>query len=144
MLLFLLQVWKAPWIYYSKLTNSQRARTPVFLVYFSQNAKANITFVNLRPAPLAYNNAYKKFLEQRCDIFLAILHSWRLRFLSQRASTCVPRSEKSCSAKLPNENSFKMDNILICTRWLVNQKAHCSRSITCREIQLCDTLTLVP
>ena len=34
----------------------------------------------LRLAPLTYNNAYKKFVEQRCDIFrlipAVILHSW--------------------------------------------------------------------
>ena len=55
-----------------------------------------------------------------------------------------PRSEKSLPAKLSNETSFKMDGILIFTRLLVNQKAHCWRSTICREIQLCDTLQLVP
>ena len=129
--------------------NSQLARTPVFLVYFLQKATANNKSVTLRLAPLAYNNAYKKFLEhvQRCDIFRLILHSWRFRFLSQWASACVSRSEKSFQAKLSNETSFNMDSILICTRWLVNQKAHsthCSRSTTGRGIQLCNTLTLVP
>ena len=37
-----------------------------------------------------------------------------------------------------------MDSILICTRLLVNQKAPCQRSTTCRRIQLRDTLTVVP
>ena len=32
-----------------------------------------------------------------------------------------------------------MVSILICTRLLVNQKAPCPRSTTCRGIQLCDT-----
>ena len=36
-----------------------------------------------------------------------------------------------------------MDGILICTHLLVNQQAPCSRSATCRGIQLRDTLTLV-
>ena len=54
------------------------------------------------------------------------------------------RAEKSFPAKLSNETSFKMDSILIWTRLLVNQRAHCSRSTTCREIQLYHTLTLVP
>ena len=36
-----------------------------------------------------------------------------------------------------------MDSILICTRLLVNQKAPCQRSTTCRGIQLRDTLTVV-
>ena len=88
----------------------------------------------------------KKFLEQRCDIFRLILHSLRLRFLSQWPSVCVLRSEKSFSAELSNETSFKMDSILIWARLLANSKAHsthCSRSTTCREIELCDTLTLV-
>ena len=31
-----------------------------------------------------------------------------------------------------------MDSILICTHLLVNQKAPCQRSTTCRGIQLCD------
>ena len=69
-------------------------------------------------------------------------HSWR--FLLQQASACVPHWEKSFPAKLSNETSFKMDSILICTRLLVNQKAPCLRSATCRGIQLCDTFSLVP
>ena len=72
-----------------------------------------------------------------------ILHSWWLRFLSQWASACIPDSEKSFLAKLSNETSFNMDSILTCTHLLVNQKAPCSRSTTCRGIQLRDTLTLV-
>ena len=67
----------------------------------------------------------QKFLEQRCDIFRLILHSWRLRFLSQLASACVPCSEKSFPAKPSDETSFKMDSILILTRLLENQKAPC-------------------
>ena len=59
-------------------------------------------------------------------------------------SACVPRSEKSFPAKLSNETSFKVDSILICTRLLVNQKAPCSRSTTCRGIQQRNTFTLVP
>ena len=70
-----------------------------------------------------------KFLEQRCDIFRLILHSWRLRFLSQWASACAPRSETSFPAKLSNETSFKMISILICTRLLVNQMAPCYVSV---------------
>ena len=92
------------------------ARSPVFLAYFLQQAKANNKAVTLRLASLAYNNAYKKILEQRCNVFRLILHSWRLRFLSQWASACLPHSEKSFPAKLSNETSFKMDSILICTR----------------------------
>ena len=67
-----------------------------------------------------YDDAYKNSLNSD-----AILHSWRLRFLSQWASACVPRLEKSFPAKLSNETSFKMDSILIYTRLLVNQKAPC-------------------
>ena len=48
-----------------------------------------------------------------------------IEVLSQWASACVPRLEKSLPAKLSNETSFKMDSILIFTRLLVNQKAPC-------------------
>ena len=101
-----------------KLTKQQTtniARSPVFLAYFLQQVKANNKSVTLRLAPLAYNNAYKKFLEQRCNVFCLVLLSWWFRFLSQWASAWVPRSEKSFGAKLSNETSFKMDSILICT-----------------------------
>ena len=102
-----------PGKYYVPIWNE--ARSPVFLAYFLQQVKANKKSVTLRLAPLAYNNAYKKFLEQRCNVLRLILHSWQLRFPSQWASAWVPRSEKSFAAKFSNETSFKMDSILICT-----------------------------
>ena len=71
----------------NKQQTTNIARSPVFRAYFLQQAKANNKSVTLRLVPLAYNNAYKKFLEQRCNVFRLILHSWRLRFLSQWAST---------------------------------------------------------
>ena len=90
--------------------------------FFWKKAKANNKSVTLSLAPLAYNNGYKKFLEQRCDIFRLILHRRRLRFFSQWACACVLRSEKSFSAKFSNETSFKMDGILICTRFVSKSK----------------------
>ena len=51
----------------------------------------------------------------------------------QRASACVPRSQKSFPAKLSNETTFKMDSILIYTCLRVNQKAHCKRSTLQRD-----------
>ena len=126
---------------------NQQQRTPVFLVQFLQKPKANNKSVTLRLAPPAYNNASKKFLEQRCDIFRLILQVSFAVSLGPRRSACVLRSKKLLPAKLSNDTSFRIDSILICTRLLVNQKAHsthCSRSTTCRGIQLCDTLTLVP
>ena len=92
--------------------NSRWARTTVFLVHFLQKERANNKSVTLRPAAL-------DFIIRRL-----ILHSWRLRFLSQWASACVPRSERSFPAKLSNETSFNMDSISTCTRSLLNQKAH--------------------
>ena len=106
-------------------TANERGHQFSWFIFYKKRRQINNKSVTLRLAPLAYNNGYKKFLEQRCDIFRLILHSWRLRFLSQWASACVPRSEKSFPAKLSNETSFKMDSILICTRLLVNQKAPC-------------------
>ena len=100
----------------NKQQTTNVARSPVFLAYFLQQVKANNKSVTLRLAPLAYKNAYKKILEQRCNVFCLILHSWRLRFLSQWASAWEPCSEKSFAAKLSNETSFKMDTILVCTR----------------------------
>ena len=93
----------------------QRARTPVFLVYFLQKAKANNQSVNTEIPWTA----------MRYFSSIKILHSWRLRFLSQLASACLSRSEKSFPAKLSNETSFNIDSILICTRLLVNQNAPC-------------------
>ena len=105
------------------------ARSPVLLAYFLQQVKANNKSVTLRLAPLAYNNAYKKFVGQRCNVFRLILHSWRLRSHSWL--------------------NFQMKPVL---RWTVfwfalvwfAHSTHCSWSTTSREIQLCDTLTLVP
>ena len=86
----------------NKQQTTDVARSPVFLAYSLQQAKANNKSVTWRLAPLAYNNAYKKFLEQRYNVFCLILHSWRLRFLSQWASawytftcdSCIPSFRK--------------------------------------------------
>ena len=105
------------------------ARSPVLLAYFLQQVKANNKSVTLRLAPLAYNNAYKKFVEQWCNVFRLILHSWRLRSHSRL--------------------NFQMKPVLRWTVfwfalvWFANS-THCLWSTTSREIQLCDTLTLVP
>ena len=129
-LVVFLQVWKARRIYVSKLTNCKQPTSEDTsfpgLFFTKSEGKQQVCYLKTS-ATIAYNNAYKKFLEhvQRCDILRLILHSWRLRFLSQWASACVPRSEKSFPAKLSNETSFKMDSILICTRLLVNQNAPC-------------------
>ena len=140
----LLQVWKAHWSYVSKLTNSQRARTPVSLVYFLQKAKANSKSVTLRLAPLAFVikptkipwTVMRYFSSNTSQLAIEVSFTVSLRL-------CTPFREVIDPAKLSNETSFKMDIILICTHLLVNQKAPCSRSTTFRGIQLCDTLTLV-
>ena len=52
-----------------------------------------------------------------CDIFRLTLHSSRLRQCRIRGWS----PKKIFSVKLLNETSFKMDNILICTRFFVSK-----------------------
>ena len=107
--------------------NSQRARTPVFLVYFFTKSEGKQQVCYLKTSATGfYNNTYKKFLVQRCDVFRLILHSWRLRFLLQWASACVPRSESH------SRLNFQMKPLLRWTvfwfafrRLLVNKTAPC-------------------
>ena len=121
-----LKTWLAKFINRNrKRQTAKRARTAVFLVCFLQKAKANNKSVTLTLASPAFMTMPTKIPWTAMRCFSLILHCWRLRFLSQWASACVPRSEKSFPAKLSNETTFKMDSILIYTRLLINQKAPC-------------------
>ena len=128
-----------------KLTNSKQPTSEDTsfpgLFFTKSEGKQQVCYLKTS-ATSFYNNVYKNSLNSDAIffVFLKILHSWQLRFLSQWASICVHRSKKSFLAKLSNETNFKMDSIFICTLLLVNHKAPFLWSTTWREIQLCDTV----
>ena len=67
----------------NKQQTAKQGRTPVFLVCFLQKAKANNKSVTLTLAPPAFMIMPTKISCTAMQRFHLILHSWRLRFLSQ-------------------------------------------------------------